>query len=731
MKHYYLSIFLAILLSMACAMASAHDIAVANSDGKTIYYNYNRDGSSLTVTYQGTSSSSYYDEYIGEIVIPETVTYDGETYSVTSIGDDAFKNCSGLTSVTIPNNVTSIGEEAFYGCLGLTLVTIPNSVTSIGSFAFKGTAWYDNQPDGLVYVGNVAYGYKGTMPDNTSITLKEGTVGISSAFVGCSGLTSVTIPNSVTSIGALAFSGCSGLTSVTIPNSVTSICNRAFQDCSSLTSVVIPNSVTSIGHYAFDGCSGLTSIVIPNSVTSIGSGAFIQCSSLTSVTIPNSVTSISSQTFSHCISLTSVTIPNSVVSIDHKAFEGCYKLTSITIPNSVTTIGQVVFGRCLELTKIEVDKGNSVYDSRNDCNAIIETASNTIIAGCKNTIIPNSVTGIGRNAFYGCSRLTSVTIPNSVTSIGERAFNASGLTSVTIPGSVTSIGYYAFQGCSKLTSVISEIKQPFTLYAHACSFDYISNQCVLTVPVGKRDAYIAKGWTTDVFQGGIVEETNLYCGYCGDGVMYTYDETTKTLTIEGNNAMADYSDPSLCPWYSYRGDIQTVVIKDGVTSIGVYAFDGCSGLTSVIIPNSVTSIGGNAFNNCSGLTKVIVPNFDIKNWCSIRFGNYYANPLYYAHHLYSDENTEITKLVIPDGVTSIGPSAFVGCSGLTSVTIPNSVTNIGSFAFENCSGLTSVTIPNSVTSIGSYAFRSCSGLTSVKVMRKEPPTIEHRFVLLE
>ena len=179
--------------------------------------------------------------------------------------------------------------------------------------------------------------------------------------------------------------------------------------------------------------------------------------------------------------------------------------------------------------------------------------------------------------------------------------------------------------------------------------------------------------------------------------------------------MADYSDPSLCPWYSYRGDIQTVVIKDGVTSIGVYAFDGCSGLTSVIIPNSVTSIGGNAFNNCSGLTKVIVPNFDIKNWCSIRFGNYYANPLYYAHHLYSDENTEITKLVIPDGVTSIGPSAFVGCSGLTSVTIPNSVTNIGSFAFENCSGLTSVTIPNSVTSIGSYAFRSCSGLTSVTI----------------
>ncbi len=212
MKHYYLSIFLAILLSMACAMASAHDIAVANSDGKTIYYNYNRDGSSLTVTYQETSSSSYYDEYIGEIVIPETVTYDGETYSVTSIGDYAFKNCSGLTSVTIPNNVTSIGEEAFYGCLGLTSVTIPNSVTSISDYAFN----------------------------------------------DCSNLTSVTIPNSVTSIGYSAFSYCRSLTSVTIPNSVTSIGDYAFNGCSNLTSVkVMRKEPPTIEHNSFSDVSNI------------------------------------------------------------------------------------------------------------------------------------------------------------------------------------------------------------------------------------------------------------------------------------------------------------------------------------------------------------------------------------------------------------------------------------------------------------------------------------------
>ena len=250
--------------------------------------------------------------YSGNIVIPATIEHNGVTYNVTSIGSDAFYNCSGLTSIVIPNSITSIGSGAFYNCSGLTSVEIPNSVTSIGSSAFR----------------------------------------------DCSGLTSIEIPNSVTSIGSSAFYYCSGLTSIVIPNSVTSIREGTFINCSGLTSIEIPNSVTIIENYAFNGCSGLTSVVIPNSVTSIGDNAFSDCSGLTSIVIPNSVTSIRQGAFNGCSGLTSVEIPNSVTSIGYSAFEGCSGLTSVKIPNSVTNIDGYAFYGCSGLTSVTI--GNSV-----------------------------------------------------------------------------------------------------------------------------------------------------------------------------------------------------------------------------------------------------------------------------------------------------------------------------------------------------------------------------------
>ena len=245
----------------------------------------------------------------------------------------------------------------------------------------------------------------------------------------------------LTSIGNYVFSGCSGLTSVTIPSTVTSIGNGAFGSCTGLTSITIPRYVTSINLTAFANCSGLTSITVEQGNTYYDSRD--NCNAI--------IESTNNRLIAGC---KTTIIPNTVTYISGSAFYGCSGLTSVTIPNSVTGINEGAFDDCLGLTSIIVEGGNTKYDSRDNCNAIIESASNKLIAGCKNTVVPNSVTSIGNRAFFGHSGLTSVTIPNSVTSIGGSAFNGcSGLTSVTIPNSVTSIGSNAFYGCSGLTRI--------------------------------------------------------------------------------------------------------------------------------------------------------------------------------------------------------------------------------------------------------------------------------------
>ena len=254
-------------------------------------------------------------------------------------------------------------------------------------------------------------------------TVKYGITSIGeSAFLGCRGMTELTLPNSVTSIGNAAFVDCSGLTELILPNSVTSIGDGAFSGCRGMTELTLPNGVTSIGGNAFEGCSGLTELILPSSVTSIGDSAFSGCSGLTELTLPNGVRSIGDYAFSGCSGLTELTLPNSVRSIGDCAFYGCSGLTELILPNSVRSIGDIAFTYCSGLEKITVESGNSCYDSRDNCNSIIDTEFNTLIVGCKNSVIPNSVTSIGYYAFYGCSGLTELTLPDSVASIGDGAF---------------------------------------------------------------------------------------------------------------------------------------------------------------------------------------------------------------------------------------------------------------------------------------------------------------------
>jgi len=646
--------------------------------------------------------------------------------SVTNIGVRAFYSCDSLTSVTIPNSVTSIGFASFADCSGLTSVTIPDSVSSIGAHAFDGCTSLES-----VHITDIANWIAINFGDDGSsnpLNIKGGKANLylngqlfvfeklilpdtvtrigDYAFCDCDWLTSVTIPNSVTNIGKRAFSFCSSLSNVTIGNSVTGIGTEAFYGCRSLTSVTIPDGVTNIGNSAFHDCSSLASVTIPDSVTSIGYEAFYGCSSLKEVhindiakwcainfdynfanplyyahnlylsgekivdlVIPEGVANINSYAFSDCSSLTSVTIPDSVTNIGYAAFDGCRSLTSVTIGNSVTSIGIAAFYGCSSLASVTIpDSVTGIRDSAfRSCSSLASVT------------IGNSVTNIGYAAFYDCSSLASVTIPDSVTSIGRYAFyGCSGLTSVTIPDSVTSIGSYAFYGCTSLTSLVlpnnDVVDIGDSVFDKCASLNWVelgksSLDASLNNFLGSSVSNIA----TIVIRSGVTSIPKFSFYDCISLTQFVVEAENKYFAARsGLLCSKDGTLVVSCP----RAQ-KEVIFPYNVTSIGDYAFDGCSGLTSVTIPNSVTSIGSSAFCGCRSLTSVTIGN----------------------------------------SVTSIGSSAFWGCRSLTSVTIPDSVTSIGSSAFYGCSGLTSVTIPDSVTSIEDSAFRGCYSLRNITIPR--------------
>ena len=428
------------------------------------------------------------EPYTGNIVIPDSVQYDAKTYSVIYISIAAFRDCTKLTSVSIPKSVTSIGEQAFAGCSGLTSINVDSENPNYSEI--DGVLCNKDKTILLLYPGGKQGEY--IIPNSVS------TIG-AMAFYSCKNLTSVTIPNNVTSIGNNAFTNCTGLTSIEIPNSVDSIGNCAFWDCANLTSVVIPNSVTSIGKSAFHGCSGLTSIEIPNSVTSIAQCLFAECTNLTSVTIPNSVTSIEFGAFLRCSSLPSVEIPHSVTSIGQDAFYGCSSFTSIEISDNVTSIGKEAFLKCDSLTSVIINSNAIVSKNYSTINTSDQLLKNVFGNQVTSLVIGDGISSIGNYAFYWFEKLTSVTIPNSVTSIGVGAFEACrGLTSIEIPDSVTLLGDFSFAYCKSLTSV--EIPNSVTSIGK-CAFSPCSGLTSLTIgnnvtSIGKKAFYDCKKLAT-------------------------------------------------------------------------------------------------------------------------------------------------------------------------------------------------------------------------------------------
>ena len=506
----------------------------------------------------GKNSSSY--------SIPDSVTSIGEyafedctslasitiPNSVTEIGGSAFYDCTSLTSITIPNSVTSIGYGAFDFCTSLASITIPDSVTEIGGGAFENTEWYNNQPDGVLYAGKVLYEYKGEMPENTTITVKEGTKSISSsAFFYCTTLESITIPDSVTSIGDGAFYGCTSLANIYVDSK-----NESY---TVIDGVLFDKEVKTLVCYPAGKNS--SSYSIPDSVTSIGDDAFLGCTRLTSITIPDSVTEIGYAAFENCTSLTSITIPASVKYIDYNAFGYYYdehdenKIDGFTITGYSGSVAETYANdngfEFISLGDLPVE---FCLEYELTDNGEIEITAYT--GSATELTIPSEldgkkVTSIGYGAFWGCTSLESITIPDSVTSIGYNAFfDCTSLTSIIIPDSVTNINSGVFENTA-----------------------WYDNQPDGVVYVGK--------------------------------VLYTYKgEMPQNTTITVKDGTKSISDSA----FSYCTSLASITIPDSVTSIGGGAFSGCTSLESVTIPDSVTEIGYSAFCGCINLTDVDIPS---------------------------------------------------------------------------------------------------------------------------
>lgn len=643
---------------------------------------------------------------------------------VTSIGDWAFRNCVSLTEVTIPSSVTTIEDYAFKDCNGLTNITIPDSVEKIGRDAFSDTKWFSSQPNGLVYAGKIAYKYKGEVGKNTSVTIKSGTISISSgAFVNLTGLKGVTIPSSVTDIGSNAFVGCKDLTSISIPQSVTSIGVGSFNGCTSLASINVNSSNKK--YSSADGVlfnkdkkvlirypegKKIESYTVPSSVTRIEDDGFYKCANLKNVTVPNSVTQIEFSAFSYCTGLTSISLPSSLEYIEDWTFNNCTSLKDITIPSSVKAIETGAFYCCTALKDITIPNGvtDIEYGTFYNCKSLA------------NIVIPDSVIYISYQSFVGCESLTSITIPEGVKNIGEDAFEGCiNLKTVVIPSSVTFIDNRALGYWWDSTAEVYKKIDGFTLkgytgttaekYAKDNELNYVS----LGEPVGNDFKY-------EILNDGNVKITE-YVGteaevtipdsidghpvtIIGDGAFH-YCDTVTSITMGDNvTHIGKYS-------FASCSKLENIKIGNNVESIDDYAISSCFSLKNITIPKNVTTIGKGAFEYCDSLRNIIVDS-ENKAYASV------------DGVLFNKEKTllikyprgrEISYYVIPDSVTGIDNSAFKSCRSLITVEVPDGLTTVGDFAFEYCYQLTYITLPDKLTQIGKYAFEYCTNLKSIEI----------------
>ena len=756
-------------------------LASTKIDG--IYYNFSGNEAIVTYLYRYNDSYSNKNAYTGDVVIPDSVIYKGNTYCVTSINEYAFYSCSSLTSITIPNSVTSIGSNAFSFCTGLTSITIPNSVTSISSNAFR----------------------------------------------GCTGLTSVTIPNSVTSIGSSTFSGCWRLTSINIPSSVTNIGSSAFSGCTGLTSVNIPNSVTSIGNDAFSG-PNLLSVTIGSGVLSIGNNAFSKpikviwlpntppsnyqsMGGVINYVANNQYTSLNSTTKSVYPFLSSMfevngvkyvpvspsertcdaidcaynesaekinigeTVTNKGVTLTVKHVNPylCYgnEFVSEVVINYQGDIGNYAFLGCKKLNKAKISNQGSIGSSAfAGCSAMqtvelgqeISSIGESAFSSCsklEGIVIPDAVNTLGYKCFENCYSMANVKIGNGVNNILSYAFSGcSALPTIQIPQSVGRIGNYVFDGCTSLKAVLMDDGET-ELNLGSNGRDPLLASCPLdSVYIGRNINYPTasdKGYSpfycntklrsvtitdkeTEVTANEFSGCSALQTIQLGSGISSIGESAFSSCSKLEGIEIPDAVNALGCNCFENCSSMKSVKIGSGVNNIPSYAFSGCSALPVIQIPQSVATIGDYVFNGCASLKAVLMDNGETElnlgsNGSSPLFDSCPLDSVYIGRNInyptdsskgYSPfyRNTKLRSVTITDKETEISTNEFYGCTNLKNVRIGDGVTTFGNWAFSGCSSLDYFAFGSSVERIGKEAFSDCSAMTKLISRAATPPVCD-------